>query len=105
MNHENTVALRGVSESRLFTHVAKRGDALWSRGERNLLKTSRLVFPNFMMLLKWPRGERDLLKNLEAGFSIFMMLLEFSPVTLLELCVMSFYTVTSARSIKVPYVI
>ena len=71
VNHENTVALRGVSESRLFTHVAKRGDALWSRGERNLLKTSRLVFPNFMMLLKWPRGERNLLKSREAVFFYF----------------------------------
>jgi len=66
------------------------------------LKTSMLVFPNFMVMLRWPRGKRNLLKNLEAGFSIFMMLLKFSPVTLLELCVMSFYTVTSARSIKVP---
>ena len=25
VNHENTVVLRGVSESRLFTHVAKGG--------------------------------------------------------------------------------
>jgi hypothetical protein len=51
VNHENTVALRGVSESRLFTHVAK-GDE--------------------------PPAQ-NLLENFEAGFSQFHDVAEVAP--------------------------